>query len=226
MARGVLATALVSGLAAGTAATVPASAATRVPGYTVLLHHWTIVSHKMINSGHKVWRVWSNAPGIDYRVQRVKYITDEECAGTDNSISGSLEVSFPVLEGSLGLSVERSFGWNNSHRISETIYLPRRAIGWPEWRWTWQIYKVVQKPWVCTERANTTRCSHFPKNWEPGSFIGMKKSRCTSSRIRSSASGAASASRRRDRPARSRSEPRGLSISRSPRGRIRSVWRR
>lgn len=144
------------------------------PQYTVLITHWTIVSHKMTGSGSLKWKVWSDAPFIDYRIQRVASISDEECAGTDNSISGSLEVSFSVLEGALGLSVEKSHGWNNSHCISETINLPRKAIGWPEWRWTWQEYKIVQKPWVCTERNGTTRCSHFPRNFEPGSFVGKK----------------------------------------------------
>jgi RHS repeat-associated protein len=144
----------------------PVNKADPTGNYTQLITHWTVLSNGQTGSGALGWRVPSNAPYIDYRVSSTSSFFDEECSGTDNTIGGSLEVGFPVLEATLGLSFEASHGWNNSSCIGIYINVPRNGVGWPEWRWTWQNYTIVQQKWECVQTANSGRCSHFPRFFE------------------------------------------------------------
>ena len=145
----------------------PVNKADPTGNVTQLVRHWVVLSNKMTSSGVLGWHVASRAPYIDYRVASTSTFFDEECSGTDNTISGTLEIGIPGLEGALGLSFEASHGWNNSSCIGVYVNIPKKGVGWPEWRWTWQNYTIVQKAWDCIQRQGQRRCSHFPTNYLP-----------------------------------------------------------
>jgi hypothetical protein len=169
--------------------TVPAHAATTVPAATATatstaapatgtgseapqlnktFYRWKPISQKAGQSGHNAW---NQCGYYDYRNGPDSF----SCSlteSTSNTLTGTLEVSLPVLDGFLNLGVQRAIGhefsigfsgsWNNAKKD--------KLIGYAAWTQTYAEAIVKQQRWQCQQHHSKPVCNN-PANYVPTSTV-------------------------------------------------------
>jgi hypothetical protein len=153
------------------AATTTASATSTVgdvPQFNKIFYKWKPVSQSPGSSGHNGW---GQCGYYDYRDGPDTF----SCSLTEstvNTVSGTLEVSLPVLDGFLNLGVQRAIGHEFSIGFSGTWVNAKKDkfIGYAAWTQTYAVAIVKQQRWECQQHHAKPICNN-PANYFPTSTV-------------------------------------------------------
>jgi putative alpha-1,2-mannosidase len=139
-----------------------------VPQFNKIFYRWKPVSQSPGSSGHNAW---SQCGYYDYRNGPDNWgcsITES----TSNTVSGTLEVSLPVLDGFLNLGVQRAIGHEFSVGVTGTWVNMKKGklIGYAAWTQTYAVAIVKQQRWECQQHHAKPICNN-PANYFPTSTV-------------------------------------------------------
>ena len=139
-----------------------------VPQFNKIFYKWKPISQSPGASGHNAW---SQCGYYDYRNGPDSF----SCSlteSTSNTLTGTLEVSLPVLDGFLNLGVQRAIGHEFSIGFSGSWINAKKdkLIGYAAWAQTYAVAIVKQQRWICEQHHQKPVCNN-PANYVPTSTV-------------------------------------------------------